>query len=173
MNEGLLDAASVFGHYSPSYHIPMTALFGPEFQIYSASDAINRANLFYSFMYSPWPINPAPLFLSLTLLVQLATLLGPLLLLSLPFAVAPLIFSLAPLLVLRLSVGVPALFLRLPSLLLCTLTSAYRVIADARFLGPSMNRGCGAILVLPKPNPTGRCDRASSIQLLLRLYASS
>jgi uncharacterized protein (DUF1800 family) len=59
MNEGILDAASVFGHYSPSYHIPTTALFGPEFQIYSASDAINRANLFYSFMYSPWPINPA------------------------------------------------------------------------------------------------------------------
>ena len=59
MNEGLLDAASVFGHYSPSYHIPMTPLFGPEFQIYAASDAIDRANLFYGFMYSPWPINPA------------------------------------------------------------------------------------------------------------------
>ena len=58
MNEGILDAASVFGHYSPTYHIPMTALFGPEFQIYSASDAINRANLFYSFLYNPWPINP-------------------------------------------------------------------------------------------------------------------
>ncbi|MFI5365528.1 MAG: DUF1800 family protein [Candidatus Binatia bacterium] len=59
MNEGLLDAASVFGHYSPTYHIPKTSLFGPEFQIYSASDAVNRANLFYGFMYSPWPINPA------------------------------------------------------------------------------------------------------------------
>ena len=59
MNEGMLDAPSVFGHYSPSYHIPMTALFGPEFQIYSASDAINRANWFYSLMYNPWPINPA------------------------------------------------------------------------------------------------------------------
>ena len=58
MNEGLLDAASVFGHYSPTYRIPKTSLFGPEFQIYSASDAINRANLFYWFMYSPWPINP-------------------------------------------------------------------------------------------------------------------
>ena len=58
MNEGMLDAASVFGHYSPSYHIPKTALFGPEFQIYSASDAINRANFFYSLMYNPWPINP-------------------------------------------------------------------------------------------------------------------
>jgi hypothetical protein len=37
----------------------VTGLFGPEFQIYSASDAVNRANLFYLFMYSPWPINPA------------------------------------------------------------------------------------------------------------------
>ncbi|MGH3055216.1 MAG: DUF1800 family protein, partial [Gaiellaceae bacterium] len=59
MNEGLLDAASVFGHYSPTYHIPKTALYGPEFQIYSASDAVNRANFFYSLMYNPWPINPA------------------------------------------------------------------------------------------------------------------
>ena len=59
MNEGLLDAASVFGHYSPTYRIPKTALFGPEFQIFSASDAINRANFFYSLMYNPWPINPA------------------------------------------------------------------------------------------------------------------
>jgi uncharacterized protein (DUF1800 family) len=59
MNEGLLDAASVFGHYSPTYRIPKTALYGPEFQIFSASDAINRANLFYSLLYNPWPINPA------------------------------------------------------------------------------------------------------------------
>jgi hypothetical protein len=59
MNESLLDAPSVFGHYSPMYRMPVSGLFGPEFQIYSASDAINRANLFYLFMYSPWPINPA------------------------------------------------------------------------------------------------------------------
>ncbi len=58
MNEGMLDAASVFGHYSPTYHIPKTALYGPEFQIYSSSDAVNRANFFYSLMYNPWPINP-------------------------------------------------------------------------------------------------------------------
>ena len=55
----MLDAPSVFGHYSPLFRIPKTALAGPEFQIYSASDAINRANWFYSLMYSPWPINPA------------------------------------------------------------------------------------------------------------------
>jgi len=59
MNEGMLDAPSVFGHFSPLYRIPGTAMFGPEFQIYSASDAINRANLFYSMVYNPWPINPA------------------------------------------------------------------------------------------------------------------
>ncbi len=59
MNEGILDAPSVFGHYSPLFHIPKSPLFGPEFQIYSASDAVNRANFFYSLIYSPWPINPA------------------------------------------------------------------------------------------------------------------
>src|SRR5262249_32846421 len=58
MNEGLLDAPSVFGHYSPLFHIPRSPLFGPEFQIYAVSDAVNRANLFYGFVYSPWPINP-------------------------------------------------------------------------------------------------------------------
>ena len=59
MNEGMLDAASVFAHYSPTYHIPKTNLFGPEFQIFSPSDAINRANWFYGLMFNPWPINPA------------------------------------------------------------------------------------------------------------------
>lgn len=58
MNEGMLDAASVFGHYSPSYRIPKTALYGPEFQIFSVSDAINRGNFFYQLLYQPWPINP-------------------------------------------------------------------------------------------------------------------
>lgn len=60
MNEGILDAPSVFGHYSPLFRIPKGGgLFGPEFQIYSPSDAINRANYFYSLLYNPWPINPA------------------------------------------------------------------------------------------------------------------
>ena len=59
MSEGMLDAPSVFGHYSPLFHVPRTALFGPEFQIYSPTDAVNRANLFYSMMFNPWPINPA------------------------------------------------------------------------------------------------------------------
>jgi Protein of unknown function (DUF1800) len=67
MNEGLLDAPSVFGHYSPLFHIPRSPLFGPEFQIYSVSDAVDRANFFYGLIGSPWPINPV-----LTPLVSLA-----------------------------------------------------------------------------------------------------
>ena len=59
MSEGMLDAPSVFGHYSPLFHVPKTALFGPEFQMYSPTDAVNRANLFYSMLFNPWPINPA------------------------------------------------------------------------------------------------------------------
>jgi len=59
MNEGVLDAPSVFGHYSPLFRVPKTTLFGPEFQIYTASEAINRANLLYGFFFNPWPLNPA------------------------------------------------------------------------------------------------------------------
>jgi uncharacterized protein (DUF1800 family) len=59
MSEGMLDAPSVFGHYSPMFHVPKTTLFGPEFQIYSPTDAVNRANLFYSMLFNPWPINPS------------------------------------------------------------------------------------------------------------------
>ncbi len=59
MNEGMLDAPSVFGHYSAQFRIPKAGgLFGPEFQIFSPSDAINRANYFYSLMYV-YPIHPA------------------------------------------------------------------------------------------------------------------
>ncbi|MCU1347122.1 MAG: hypothetical protein JWO56_152 [Acidobacteria bacterium] len=50
MGEDELNAPSVFGHYSPSFRVPKTALYGPEFQIYTASEAINRAN----FLYSLW-----------------------------------------------------------------------------------------------------------------------
>ncbi|HKQ04494.1 MAG TPA: DUF1800 family protein [Blastocatellia bacterium] len=57
--EGILDAPSVFGHYSPMYHVPKSPLFGPEFQIYSPTEAVNRANYLYGFMANPYPINPA------------------------------------------------------------------------------------------------------------------
>jgi hypothetical protein len=59
MNEGILDAPSVFGHYSPLFRIPRSPLFGPEFQIYAVSDAVNRANFFYYLIGNPWPVNPA------------------------------------------------------------------------------------------------------------------
>ncbi len=58
MNEGPLNAASVFGHYSPSFKIPKSPLYGPEFQIYAPSDAANRANLLYGYLFNPWPIHP-------------------------------------------------------------------------------------------------------------------
>ena len=58
MNEGILDPNSVFGHYSPMFRIPNGGgLFGPEFQIYSASDAVNRANFLYSKLWV-YPFNP-------------------------------------------------------------------------------------------------------------------
>jgi uncharacterized protein (DUF1800 family) len=50
MGEDELGAPSVFGHYSPSFRIPKTTLFGPEFQIYTATESINRAN----FLYTLW-----------------------------------------------------------------------------------------------------------------------
>jgi uncharacterized protein (DUF1800 family) len=52
MGEGILDAPSVFGHYSPLYRVPNGGgLFGPEFQIYTPTEAINRANFIYYMMY--------------------------------------------------------------------------------------------------------------------------
>ena len=61
MDEPILAAPSVFGHYSPLYHIriPGDPLFGPEFQIYTATAAVNRANFFYSLISRPGQINPA------------------------------------------------------------------------------------------------------------------
>ena len=59
LGEGMLDAPSVFGHYSPLFRIPRSTLYGPEFQIYSPTEAVNRANLLYSLMANSWPINPA------------------------------------------------------------------------------------------------------------------
>ena len=50
MGEDQLGAPSVFGHYSPSFRIPKTTLFGPEFQIYTATESVNRAN----FLYQMW-----------------------------------------------------------------------------------------------------------------------
>jgi uncharacterized protein (DUF1800 family) len=68
MNERLLDAPTVFGHYSPLYRMADPPLFGPEFQIYSMSDAVNRANFLYTLISRPGSINP-----SLAPFVQLAS----------------------------------------------------------------------------------------------------
>jgi hypothetical protein len=48
MSQPILTPPSVFSWFSPLYHIPNTPLFGPEFQIYSATDATLRGNFFYS-----------------------------------------------------------------------------------------------------------------------------
>lgn len=52
MGEGILDAPSVFGHYSPAFRLPDGGgLFAPEFQIYTPTEAVNRANFIYTNMY--------------------------------------------------------------------------------------------------------------------------
>ncbi len=50
LGEGMLDPPSVFGHYSPLFRIPKTSLYGPEFQIYSPTEAVNRGNYIYQDM---------------------------------------------------------------------------------------------------------------------------
>jgi uncharacterized protein (DUF1800 family) len=62
MGEGMLDPNSVFAHYSPLYRIPKTTLYGPEFQIYSPTEAINRGNFLYQSLgaYSNSPNTLAP-----------------------------------------------------------------------------------------------------------------
>ncbi len=42
-----LGPASVFSWFSPLYHVPKSPLFGPEFQIYTPSEATLRGNIFY------------------------------------------------------------------------------------------------------------------------------
>jgi hypothetical protein len=48
MSQSILTPNSVFSWFSPLYHIPNNVLLGPEFQIYSATDATLRGNFFYS-----------------------------------------------------------------------------------------------------------------------------
>jgi hypothetical protein len=45
-----LTPPSVFSFYSPSYRVPKTALFGPEFQIYTPTEAVLRGNFFWGLM---------------------------------------------------------------------------------------------------------------------------
>jgi uncharacterized protein (DUF1800 family) len=51
MSQSVLDPPSVFSWFSPLYHVPNSPLFGPEFQIYSPTEATLRGNFFYSILY--------------------------------------------------------------------------------------------------------------------------
>jgi uncharacterized protein (DUF1800 family) len=47
MGQSVLAPPSVFSWFSPLYRMPGSTLFGPEFQIYSPTEATLRGNLFY------------------------------------------------------------------------------------------------------------------------------
>lgn len=48
-----ISAPSVFSWYSPLYRIPGSLLFGPEFQVYTSSEAVIRGNVFYGLLTNP------------------------------------------------------------------------------------------------------------------------
>lgn len=48
-----LDPPSVFSFYSPLYQVPKSPLFGPEFQIYGPTEAVERGNLFWYVLTVP------------------------------------------------------------------------------------------------------------------------
>lgn len=53
MGQGVLSPPSVFSWYSPLYRIPGSPTFGPEFQIYSPTEATLRGNMIFSALYQP------------------------------------------------------------------------------------------------------------------------
>ena len=53
MAQPVLAPPSVFSWFSPLYRVPGSALFGPEFQIYSPTEATLRGNLFYELLSYP------------------------------------------------------------------------------------------------------------------------
>jgi uncharacterized protein (DUF1800 family) len=52
MGENVLDTPSVFNFFSPSYVIPQTNSYGPEFQILTTSTALYRANWTNNFVFN-------------------------------------------------------------------------------------------------------------------------
>lgn len=50
MGQEPLSPPSVFSWFSPLFHVPNSSLFGPEFQIYSPSESVQRGNLFYALL---------------------------------------------------------------------------------------------------------------------------
>ena len=62
-DDGIINANSVFGHYSPTFRIPKGGgLYGPEFQIYTATSATYRANFIYTMLQGGqgFPVNLTP-----------------------------------------------------------------------------------------------------------------
>lgn len=53
MAQPILTPASVFSWFSPLYHLPKSPLFGPEFQIYSPTEAALRGNFFFEVINYP------------------------------------------------------------------------------------------------------------------------
>lgn len=53
MGQTPLTPPSVFSFYSPLYHIPKSTLFGPEFQIYTPTESVLRANFLWGIITNP------------------------------------------------------------------------------------------------------------------------
>lgn len=53
MGQAILTPPSVFSWFSPLYRVPGSTLFGPEFQIYSPTEATLRGNFLYSLLTNP------------------------------------------------------------------------------------------------------------------------
>ncbi len=53
MSQTPLTPNSVFGFYSPFYHIPRSPLFGPEFQIYGPTESVLRGNFYWQIISNP------------------------------------------------------------------------------------------------------------------------
>ena len=63
MSQTPLTPNSVFGFYSPLYHIPRSPLIGPEFQIYGPTESVLRGNMYWEILTSPggsFAVNLAP-----------------------------------------------------------------------------------------------------------------
>ena len=61
MSQSVLNPPSVFSWFSPLYRVPKSPLFGPEFQIYSPTDAALRGNLFHWILNASSPDVPIDL----------------------------------------------------------------------------------------------------------------
>lgn len=53
LGQSILNPPSVFSWFSPLYRVPKSALFGPEFQIHSPTEAILRGNFIHAILSQP------------------------------------------------------------------------------------------------------------------------